>query len=188
MPRSPAAGQIKHKENVMTTTVTRIVLGAGAALLAVGVAAGAFVHAQDQNTNRPSRPFMGRGGPGGPGRFGGPGGPMGMLPMLGRELNLTDTQKDQIKAIADSHKDEWKALADRERAARTALNDLVMADTISEGAIRQKSAEVAAVDADAAVARAHARAEVFQILTADQKAQLKTITAQRRSRPARLPH
>jgi len=101
------------------------------------------------------------------------GGPMGMLPMLGRELNLTDTQRDQIKAIADSHKDEWKSLADRERAARTAVNDLVKADTIDEAAIRQKSAEVAAVDADAAVARAHVRADVFQILTADQKTQLK---------------
>jgi len=98
---------------------------------------------------------------------------MGILPMLGRALNLTDTQRDQIKAIADSHKDEWKSLADRERAARTAVNDLVMADTIDEAAIRQKSAEVAAVDADAAVARAHAHAEVSQILTADQKAQLK---------------
>ena len=171
----------------MTTTVTRIVLGAGAALLAVGVAAGAFVHAQDQNTNQPSRPFMGRGGPGGPGRFGGPGGPMGMLPMLGRELNLTDTQKDQIKAIADSHTNDWKALGDRERAARTALNDLVMADTIDEGAIRQKSAEVAAVDADAAVARAHAHAEVFQILTADQKAQLKARQAEMKQRMQNRP-
>jgi len=172
----------------MTTPVNRIVLGAGAALLAVGVAAGAFVHAQDQNTNRPPRSFMGPGGPdwsGGPGRPGGPGrmgGPMGMLPMLGRELNLTDTQRDQIKAIADSHKDEWKSLADRERAARTAVNDLVMADTIDEAAIRQKSAEVAAVDADAAVARAHAHAEVSQILTADQKAQLKTLQAEMKKR------
>ena len=107
---------------------------------------------------------------------------MGMLPMLGRELNLTDTQKDQIKAIADSHKDEWKALADRERAARTAVNDLVLADTIDEAAIRQKSAEMAAVDADAAVARAHAHAEVFQILTADQKAQLKALRDKRQRR------
>ena len=53
----------------------------------------------------------------------GPGGPMGMLPMLGRQLGLTDAQKDQIKAIADSHKDEWKALGrsrpDGARGART---------------------------------------------------------------------
>ena len=163
----------------MTTTVTRIVLGAGAALLAAGVAAGAFVHAQDQNTNRPPRSFMGPGGPGGRGRFGGPGGPMGMLPMLGRELNLTDTQRDQMKAIADSHKDEWKALADRGRTAHVALDAAITADTVDDALIRQKSAEASAVDADAAVARAHAHAEVLQILTADQQAQLKTMKGRR---------
>jgi Spy/CpxP family protein refolding chaperone len=156
----------------------RIALGSAAALLALG--AGVYVHAQDQNTNQPQRPFMGRhGGPGGPG---GPmGGPMGMLPML-RRLNLTDAQRDQIKAIADSHKDEWKALAERERTARTALNNAVTADTIDEAAIRQKSAEVAAVDADAAVARARAHAEMLQVLTADQKAQLKTMLSDVKNR------
>ena len=100
---------------------------------------------------------------------------MGMLPMLGRQLNLTDAQRDQIKAIADSHKDESKALADRERAAHDALQAAITADTLDEAAIRQKSSEVAAVDADLAVARARAHADVMQILTADQKAQLKTL-------------
>jgi len=167
----------------MTLSIKNIVIGAGALLLAVGTGAGAFIHAQDQNTNGPGRQFM---GPGRPGRHGGPGGfggPMGMLPMLGRALNLTDAQRDQIKAIADSHKDEWKALADRERTARVALMTAVTADTIDEAAIRQKSAEVAAVEADAAVARAHAHAEVAQILTADQKAQLKSMVNGPRRRP-----
>ena len=113
---------------------------------------------------------------------------MGMLPMLGREINLTDAQKDQVKAIADAHKDEWTSLADRERTAHEALNDLVTADAIDEAAIRQTSAEVAAVDADAAVARARAHAEVFEILTADQKAQLKTLIAQRWRRPSKPLH
>ena len=36
------------------------------------------------------------------------------------------------------------------------------ADTVDEALIRQQSAEVAAVDADMAVARAHAHAEVFR--------------------------
>jgi Spy/CpxP family protein refolding chaperone len=157
----------------MTSTVKRITLGAAAGLLAVGLGSGAFVHAQDQNSGRPARPF--RGGPGGSGRFGGPGGPMGMLPMLGRAIDLTDAQKDQIKAIADSHQAEWKTIFDRERTAREALNAAIAADTVNDALVRQKSAEVAAVEADAAVARAHARAEVMQILTADQKAKLKDL-------------
>jgi periplasmic protein CpxP/Spy len=164
----------------MTATVKRMALTLGAGLIAIGVSAGAYVHAQDQNTNPQTPPFRGRGM--GPGRFGGPGGPMGMLPMLGRQIGLTDAQKDQIKAIADAHKDEWKALADRGRASHEALNDAVTADVIDEALIRQKSAEASAVDADMAVARAHTHAEVLQILTAEQKAQLKTMQGQRRRR------
>ena len=161
----------------MNATVTRMALTLGAGLVALGVSAGAYVHAQDQNTNPQPPPFRGRGiGPGGPGR--GPGGPMGMLPMLGQRLGLTDAQKDQIKAIAQTHKDEWQALADRGRTAHQALDAAITADTIDDALIRQKSAEASAVDADAAVARAHTRAEVVQILTADQKAQLKTMEAQ----------
>ena len=176
----------------MTATVRRIALGVGATVLALGVSAGLYASAQ--NTNQDPPPFRsgGPGGPGGPGRWGGPGrggpgGPMGMLPMFGREIGLTDAQRDQIKAIADSHKDDWKALADRARTAHEALNDAVTADTIDEATIRQKSAEVAAVDADMAVARAHAHAEVFQILTSDQKTQVKKMQADMKNRMKNRP-
>ena len=167
----------------MTAAVTRMALTFGAGLIALGVGAGAYVHAQDQNTSPQPPPFRGRGmGPGGPGRGpggpGGPGGPIGMLPMLGPQIGLTDAQQDQIKAIADSHRAEWKALVDRERASRDAVNDAVNADTVDDGIIRQKSAEAAFVDADMAVARAHARAEVFQMLTAEQKAKVKETQTQ----------
>ena len=108
-----------------------------------------------------------------------------MLPMFGREIGLTDTQRDQIKAIADAHKDDWKALFDRERAARTALNAAVTADAVDEGLVRQRSAELAAVEADMAVARARTYGEVVQLLTADQKAQLKQIHARMHDRRAR---
>jgi Spy/CpxP family protein refolding chaperone len=168
----------------MTAAVTRIALTLGAGLIALGVGAGAYVHAQDQNTNPQPPPFRGRGmGPAGPGR--GPAGAMGMLPMLGPRIGLTDAQKDQIKAIADTHKDDWKALADRSRAAHMAVDAAISADTIDEATIRQKSAEAAAVEADIAVARAHARAEVWQILTADQKTQLKTMQTEMKQRRER---
>jgi protein CpxP len=171
----------------MTTTFKRIALGIAAALVSVGVYAGT----QDQNTNQPPPPFMGgRGGPGhgGPGRFGGPGGPggpMGMLPMLGRQLQLTDAQRDQVKGIADSHRDEWKALADRARTARGAVMAAVTGAAIDETLIRAKSADLAAVEADIAVARAHGHAEVMQVLTADQKAKWSQLRTQRQERGRR---
>jgi Spy/CpxP family protein refolding chaperone len=160
----------------MTNTARRLTLGLGIALLALGVSAAAY--AAVQNTNQGGRPFRGGRGPGGPGRFAGPDGPMGMLPPLPPFLNLTDAQKDQIKAIASSHTDEWKSLADRARTAHEALMTAEMIDPIDDGVIRQKSAEVASVEADMAVSRAHARAEVFQVLTSDQKAQIKQMREQ----------
>jgi len=163
---------------MMTTTFKRVAVAVAAVVMALG----AYVAARDQNTNQPARPFMGRGGYGPQGRPGGPGGPMGFLPMFGRELQLTDSQRDQMKAIADSHRDEWRALGDRARTAHMALEDAVMADTFDETLIRQKSAEVAAVDVDVAVARARAFGEFAQILTADQKSKLTELRAHRKAR------
>jgi len=169
-------------------TTKRLALGVATGVLVLGVGAG--VYATAQNTNQDPRSFsrgMGPGGPGGPfdsaqGRRGGPGGPMGMLPMLARELNITDAQKAQIKSIADSHRDEWKALGDRARTAHEALQQAVTADAVDEGLIRQRSAEVAAVEADMAVARARTHAEVFQLLTPEQKTQAKTLQSTREER------
>lgn len=159
----------------MSTRLTRVGVGIGAALIAVGMAAG--VMAANQNTNGDQPPFRGgRMGPMGPGP-----GPLGMLGPIQR-LGLTDPQKDQVKSILDSHASEFKALADRGREARKALEAALTADSVDDAAIRQKSSEVAAVDADMAVTGAHVRAEVLQILTAEQRAQLKTLAADRAER------
>src|SRR5689334_15235668 len=119
-------------------TWTRVGMGFGAVALMVGLAAGVYVSAQDV----PGGPGAGgpgigrRGGPGPGGRgFGGPGGrggPMDILgPMVGR-LNLSDAQKDQVKAVMDSHRDEMKALGDRAMEAQKAVEAAVTADTIDE--------------------------------------------------------
>lgn len=159
----------------MTRTFTRVALGLAVTLGAVGV----YAAPHDQNTDQTPRPFMGRGGrAGGPGRLGGPGGgPMALMPMLPRQLNLTDAQREQIRNLAQSHRDEWKALAERARPAREALQEAITADGVDEGLIRARSAEWATVEADLNVARARAHAEVFKILTDDQKAQLKDLRA-----------
>ena len=167
----------------MTLITKRAVLATVAAgALALGATTAQRVSAQ--NTNPDGRPFNGSHmGPGGRGMFGpGPGGPLAMLRMLGPQLNLTDAQRDQIKNLAATHRDEWKALADRERTAHDALQAAIMADSIDEGLIRSRSAELAAVQTDVAIAAAHVRAEVWPLLTADQQARIKQMQSEPQGR------
>jgi Spy/CpxP family protein refolding chaperone len=129
------------------------------------------------------RGFMGQIGPGGPGR--GPGGPGGFVPGL-RALDLTETQREQVKAAMESHKAEFEAQATKMQAARQALDAVVTADTLDEAAIRQKSADVAVVEADGAVLRAKVHTEVWALLTPEQQQKAKTLQAQRESRRGQI--
>ena len=165
------------------TTMTRIGLGISATVIVIGLVAGAFA----QNTTGARDPFMGRGGfgwRGDSGGFGGRGGLLGVLGPMARQLDLSDAQMERFKSIAASHRDDMKALGDRAMAAHQALEAAVTAETFDEATIRSRSTEVAAVQADMAVARARIRAEVLQVLTSEQQAQLKQMQAQMQQRAA----
>ncbi|MBI2835343.1 MAG: Spy/CpxP family protein refolding chaperone [Acidobacteria bacterium] len=147
----------------MTTKVRKIVAyGAGAMLV------GAFTFATVEAA--------------GPGEGRGMRGRQARMRMLGlgplQELGLSDTQKEQIKGVLASHKTEFRALADRARTARKDLSAAVTAGTIDEELIREKSAALAAVQADLAVMRAKARAELLPILTPQQQEKLSTIRSE----------
>jgi Spy/CpxP family protein refolding chaperone len=166
----------------MTRTSTRFGTGVItlAAILGVAGLSGTAQNTsgQDPAADRHAGPG-GHGSPGGPGRAGAVeleeerGGPMGWgsrfgIP-LGR-LGLTDAQREQVRAVMQSHGAELKALADRAFAAHEALHAAIAADPVDEGTIRARSGDVAAVQADEAVTRARIRAEVFQVLTPEQRA------------------
>ena len=130
----------------------------------------------------------GPGGPGGPGgRRGGPGGPGGgaLGPMMLERLDLTTDQHDRVRQILDSHRDEQKAIGDRAMKAHEALQEVVTG-TFDESAIRARAADVAAVDADVAVAQGRVYGEVFQILTADQQQKLKKLQADMKERREKM--
>ncbi len=149
-----------------------------AAVLALAVAAGG------------SALLSAQGGPGGPGgrRGGGPGmmgrGP-GMMAggMMGlRQLGLSDSQRAQIKTIMQSHKTDMQAIGERVRTAHKALQNAIDQVPVNEGLIRERAADVAKVQADAAVLRARVHAEVFQVLTPDQQAKAKDLRQQAEQR------
>lgn len=167
----------------MSSMTRRLALLAGAAVITASIG-GAYAHAQ--NTSGGQGPGMGRrGGPGGPGGHfgpGGPGGPGGLLGPMLRRLNLTDAQREQVKSVVDSHRDDMKALADRGFSARTALQAAIAAEQFDEGAVRARSADVAAVDADMAVLQARIHGEVWRLLTPEQQKAAQTLQAQMHQR------
>ena len=133
--------------------------------------------------------FGGPGGPGGqgPGMRGGPGGRGPMAGMMMRDLgqlDLTDDQKAQIKAVheSESNKAANQDIAKKMIAAREALDSAVTADPFDEGTIRAAAVEVAKIEADAAVLRAQVHATVFGLLTPEQKAKAKQLRGQAKLR------
>jgi Spy/CpxP family protein refolding chaperone len=171
----------------MTKTL-KISLAAG--FVAVVIAAGsALVMAQDgQMPRRGPGPGPGMGGPPPAGMRGpgGPGGPMGMGFGPGfRELDLTEEQRTQVKSIMESHQAEFKAVGDKMRTAREGMQALIEADALDESAVRAKSIEVAAAEADAAILNAKVRTQTRQVLTSEQLAKLKELQASRPRGPGK---
>ena len=169
--------------------LTRMETGMGILALVVALGGGSYMTSELHAQGPGARTGVRGGGPGRPGGRGGPmnGGPLGDL-ML-RRLDLSEAQRSQVKQVLDTHKDEGQALGERARTAHRALEAAITADTLNEGAVRAAATEVGNVDADMAVERARIHAEVLQVLTAEQKAQLKKLQAdmqaRRDQRPAR---
>ena len=149
-------------------------------VLAVAVLMTAAVVVVSQQPGPPPGP-MGP-GPMGPGPFspgfrggpGGPGGPReGFVPFgpFGRELNLTDAQKAQIKSIQDSFRDSDKALFDQLRALHEKQGD-VTSGTFDETAFRSAAEARSKIQIELEVSHAKMMTQVFNVLTAEQKAQI----------------
>ena len=153
----------------MTTRFKSTIAAGAAALLLAGSAP--LLLAQDQPQQQRQR----RGGPAvdGPrGMRGGPG-------MEFRGLDLTDDQRAQLRKIREARQPEFKAAGEKLRTAREGMRALIEADSINESAIRSKSQEVAAAEAEVAILNAKVRAESLQVLTSEQQAKLKELRASR---------
>jgi protein CpxP len=189
MATSPLACLIKQLhslEDNMTATMKRLGLAAAATAVAVSLAGGAYAAGQDNSGQGPAAGRPGRFG--GPGRGMGPGGPGGMRQlMMLRRLDLTDAQKEQVKGIVGSHKEEAKTIGDRARTAHRALEAAITSETFDEATVRTRAADVATVNADAAVAQARGFSEIYQILTTEQQTRLKEIQAKVQERMANGP-
>lgn len=171
---------------MQTKTITRVVGGFGAAaLIALGMAASLphLAAAQDPSQGPPPGRMGGR-GPGGPGMGrGGPGGPGGPMAFGLDPRDLTDAQREQIKAIRQRHMEAITPLADRANKAHQALNLAVLA---GNGDLRGLSQEIGAAEAELAFATAQIETEVLGVLTPEQKQKIQARQKEMEARRAEM--
>ena len=132
-----------------------VALGLGATMPFVG-----WAQDQPKAQTEPGR----RGGRG----FGGPGGRMGGAFGF-REVmrDLTDAQREQVKAIHEKHADRIGPIAERARTAREALDNAVVSGNAAN--LQALSIEVGNAETELAFAQAQEQSEIYNVLTAEQK-------------------
>jgi Spy/CpxP family protein refolding chaperone len=160
------------------TIQSRTLLTIAAAAVAMTTTIAAVGAAQTQ-------PQAGRGPGMGPGR----GGFGGFAPVL-RQLNLTDTQREQIKALADAERaartqDSAQAPGRKLAELHKSLQAAIYADIPDSGQIDQLKASIAEAEAAALAARVDIQVKIAQVLTPEQRAQARELVAQRANRPGR---
>lgn len=117
-------------------------------------------------------------GPGGRGFHGGPG--RDRLGPIARGLNLTDEQKAEVRKITDAFEASTKSLRDQLEAQRPdGPPDFT---TFDEAAVRAAAQARASIHVELDVARARMMSQIFNVLTAEQKAQLEAKRQEREQR------
>ena len=101
------------------------------------------------------------------------------MPRFMKLLDLTDEQKQEIKAILQENQPIIQPLLKEFATERRALRDLLQAETIDEPAIQTQAAKVAASEADLAVERAHIHKAIHSVLTPEQQLRFKELQKKR---------
>jgi len=111
--------------------------------------------------------------------FGGPGGDFHR--ML-KQLDLTSDQQPQVKAIFAKEKPTMEPLMEQMRQNHNAMSALEAAGPFDEAKTRVLATQNAQTMVELQVEHARIKSEIMQILTADQKAKLAQIEANREAR------
>ena len=98
------------------------------------------------------------------------GGPMVDGALIGVMRDLSDAQRQQVRAIQQRHADRLRPMLDRSRAARQALNDAIVSG--NTGNFQALSIEIGNAMGELAYAQAQVESEIYGILTAGQKQQI----------------
>lgn len=100
------------------------------------------------------------------------------------KLDLTDAQKETMKAARAANEDAMKALHDELRAAHDALGKAVNANA-DDAMLNKLATDLASVVAKKEVAQAKARRDFINLLTPEQKQKLAALKAEHENAPRR---
>ncbi|MFL6255757.1 MAG: Spy/CpxP family protein refolding chaperone [Pyrinomonadaceae bacterium] len=156
--------------------VCGLALAAGFALTGVvGVSAQQEQGRQGDGQGRAERPWGHKEGGRGGERRGGFGGD------FGAELNLSDAQREQLRQIEERYRASFKTQHER-RGQERGDYDPLSSGTFDESAVRAAAQARANAQVEREVAHARMMHEMYNVLTAEQKAQLAAARQQREQR------
>jgi periplasmic protein CpxP/Spy len=106
-------------------------------------------------------------------------GPMGEF--FSRQLDLTDAQKEQMKAVLQKEHPTVRPLMEQSRAMEQQLRQYAEGN-YDEKKVSALATQKAQVDAQLAIQRTRIESELYQLLTPDQQAKVKELEAQHAAR------
>ncbi len=99
-----------------------------------------------------------------------------MMGFFAQKLNLTDDQKAQMKAIMEKEHPMMKPLFEQQRLIEQQLRQYVEG-TFDQAKVQALATQKAQLEAQLTVQQTRVHNEMYQLLTADQKTQLKQMEA-----------
>lgn len=105
-----------------------------------------------------------------------------------RGLDLSETQRGQIKALADSQREQVRAGMQNVREQRRALHALAFADKYDAAAASAKADQLARAEADLARLTTENMQKIYALLTPEQQAKLKERIARHEDHQPRGQH
>ncbi len=99
------------------------------------------------------------------------------------QLGLDDEQQEVVRGVLAESREALREAGERVRASREALRDAVgTGGDVDEDAIRAAAVELGAAQGAVALARATARAQIWEVLTPDQRTAAEVIQTAREQR------
>jgi len=108
--------------------------------------------------------------------------PLQALSDLLTRLQLTDEQRQAIRAAIGAHKDDLIAVAGAEQTTRAALRDAIRRPAVDAAAVTAAAGAVARADVQLSLQRAALFSEVYAILAQEQREQLASFAAEAKAK------